>query len=293
MAHLDRHRHQLPEVPDGWDLLDVRRLGPFVTGARWRRPDGSIFSLSTREHRKAGTALEPSRPAAAAPTASRVSQWLAVLFCLGSACFVVGPIPAYVSAVGETADAVTYFIGSIFFTSAGTLQWLEAANVRRTAGTPVLDHGPRSAVALEPRRMDWWAALIQLVGTIAFNVTTFAAVRAVPGLRAEELRVWAPDAIGSICFLVSSLLAFVEAQSGAPRGERDRAQRLGWRIAVLNLVGSVLFGLSAAGAYVVPDTGTLADATLANAGTFGGGVCFFVAAALLPRESKAASASVG
>ena len=287
------HHHRLPLVPEGWVLVDERRFGPFVTGATWERPDGTLFSLSTREHRKAGTELEPHHDESTPPRASRVSRWLAVLFCIGSACFVIGPIPAYVQAVGPTIDAITYFVGSIFFTSAGYLQYLEASNVRRTAGTDLWEPGPRRAIALEPRRMDWWAAAIQFAGTLFFNVTTFAAVRAVPGLRAEELRVWAPDAFGSICFLVSSLLAYVEATSGAPRADRDPAQRLGWRIAMLNLVGSVLFGVSAIGAFIVPDTGSMANAVAANAGTFGGGVCFFVAAALLPAESRAAARSTG
>ena len=43
---------------------------------------------------------------------------IAWLFMVGSALFVLGSVPAYLNAIGETADSVTYFAGSIFFTAA-------------------------------------------------------------------------------------------------------------------------------------------------------------------------------
>ena len=50
---------------------------------------------------------------------------MAVCFALGSACFLIGPFPGYAQLVGESADAITFFIGSILFTAGGGLQsWL-------------------------------------------------------------------------------------------------------------------------------------------------------------------------
>ena len=40
-------------------------------------------------------------------------RWMALCFALGSTCFLVGPFPGYVLLVGESADAVTFFVGSI------------------------------------------------------------------------------------------------------------------------------------------------------------------------------------
>lgn len=37
---------------------------------------------------------------------------IAWLFIIGSALFALGSVPAYVNAVGATADSVTYFVGS-------------------------------------------------------------------------------------------------------------------------------------------------------------------------------------
>ena len=59
-----------------------------------------------------------------------------------------------------------------------------------------------------------------------------------------------------------------------------------WRSTWLNMIGSVAFGISAVGAFVRPSTGELAEATLANLGTFVGAlaglVIFSIAHALIP-----------
>ena len=82
-------------------------------------------------------------------------RWMALLFALGSLCFLIGPFPGYADLVGPGADAVTFFAGSILFTGGGALQlWLS------------LD-GPRSAI---------WSAGVQSAGTLFFNITTFAAM---------------------------------------------------------------------------------------------------------------------
>jgi hypothetical protein len=41
---------------------------------------------------------------------------ISILLMIGSACFAVGAVPAYAGAVGVTADGVTFFVGSLFFT---------------------------------------------------------------------------------------------------------------------------------------------------------------------------------
>src|SRR4029078_10235716 len=52
----------------------------------------------------------------------RAVWWAAALFMVGSACFAVGAVPAYLDLVGVEADGVTFFVGSLFFTSAAGLQ---------------------------------------------------------------------------------------------------------------------------------------------------------------------------
>ena len=182
------------------------------------------------------------------------------LFIIGSACFALGSVPGWSSLVSAEVVVATFFVGSLFFTSAATLQYLGTTDGRFWAWRPA--------------DLDWAAAAIQLVGTLWFNINTFAARN--PGLdaRAEDVRIWTPDYIGSVCFLVSSGLAVIAL--GYPPWRAARA----WRIAGLNLLGSIFFMAAAVAAFVLPDSDDLLDATVANAGTFLGAICFLVAARL-------------
>jgi hypothetical protein len=47
---------------------------------------------------------------------------MALFFALGSLCFLIGPFPGYAQLVGASADAVTFFVGSVLFTIGGALQ---------------------------------------------------------------------------------------------------------------------------------------------------------------------------
>jgi hypothetical protein len=180
----------------------------------------------------------------------RIGWWTAVLFGIGSMCFLVGPFPGFVELVGTGADGVVFFVGSIFFTSAALLQALQAVD-----------------------RLDRWSSLIQFAGTIFFNVSTFHALRAGLDAAAYDRLVWSPDVLGSICFLVAGGIAYVAA--------RGRPRTLGWWIAVVNLIGCVAFGISAVAGYVVHSTGSALDLAAANSWTSLGALCFLVGSVLL------------
>jgi hypothetical protein len=93
-----------------------------------------------------------------------------------------------------------------------------------------------------------------------------------------NVRVWAPNTIGSGCFLVSSLLAFANTEH---RWLSWRPGDLDWWIAALNLFGSVSFGVSAIASFVSPSTGLAVRGDLANLGTALGALGFLIAAVLL------------
>ena len=215
------------------------------------------------------------------------SDWqVAALFIIGSSCFALGALPPYANAVGPAADGVTYFIGSIFFTSAALLQVLISAGVIRA------DERPRSSVrwrgrVRSPDRPEWWAGVVQFVGTLMFNISTYEAMQ--QGLTAAEAnrRVWTPDARGCIAFLIASGLAYADVRRPWLRW---RPRDLGWSVATLNMVGSIAFAVSAIGAFVLPSTGDVASLVLDNLGTFVGGLCFlFGAVLLIPDEQLAPS----
>jgi hypothetical protein len=160
-------------------------------------------------------------------------------------------------------------VGSLFFTSAAALQLAQA----------LMGGG----------WLDRLATAVQFAGTLFFNWTTFAGLNDALDTQERIHRVWAPDAAGSICFLVASEIAVV-AVCGRPwcrrRGDTP------WRIAMLNLVGSVFFGISAITSFILPDTGEVLNADATNATTFLGAVCFLAGGALLmPRGEPAATLS--
>ena len=139
----------------------------------------------------------------------------------------------------------TSLVGSIFFTAGGATQSWLASGDRRSG--------------------EWWVAIVQSAGTLFFNVTTGHALVTTLSNPAYDKLVWRPDALGSICFLVSGTIAFVAAA------------RRWWQPAV-NLAGCVFFGISAIAGYVVPATGSELDLAAANWNTAAGAACFFACA---------------
>lgn len=216
------------------------------------------------------------------PAGSRI-RWTAIGFMVGSLLFAVG-VPLSLSSLPLAVSQWVFFAGSVFFTTAGLLQFLTS----REELEPVDSTGHESAwlaAVARPRTVDWTASAVQLLGTVAFNVTTLrSAFDAAGAGDATTAQVWNPDAVGSVMFLVSSGLAFApEVRWRRHRHARDRS----WAIAALNLVGSIFFGASAVGAYTLTSTDQLVSLEWANVGTFLGAVCFLAGAALLlPRQQS-------
>src|SRR5215831_19326587 len=192
-------------------------------------------------------------------------------FAIGSVCFAVGALPGYLDLVGALADNVTFFIGSLFFTTAAFIQL-------RLSG-----RWQPGAWKSREQWDDWWGAAVQFVGTLFFNVSTGTALFG--NLSAEQAKhhVWRPDVLGSICFLVASALG-VAATTHRERLWDPEART--WWNSWLNMLGSVAFGVSAYAAKVVDASGDVRNVQAVNAGTFIGALCFLVAALLVlpPRE---------
>jgi predicted membrane protein len=208
---------------------------------------------------------------------------MGLLFMVGAACFAAGSTRLFADAVGPSTTGTTFFVGSVFFTCAAALQYHETTSAPTgvdPASVPA--HTIRALVGWTPRRIDWWAAAVQLIGTVFFNITTFAATLDTLSANQEVRLIWAPDVVGSVCFLVASWLAYAEVNRGVlPRPDRST----GWRISALNMAGSITFGVAAVASRFVGPDGEVANLTLTNLGTFVGALCFFFGAALLPVES--------
>ncbi len=178
------------------------------------------------------------------------------LFAIGSTFFALATVPGFPSVAGAGATNLLCFIGSWFFTTAALMQYV-----------------------LAPPGIQWWSAAIQFMGTVLFNVSTGASVWA-HAVLAERRYVWAPDAAGSLAFLLSGLLAVMVVGLWAPKS-------VDWQASWINMMGCVAFEVSALAAFV-RTTGVTVDEWLANFGTFVGALCFLVAALMVrPRRSAA------
>ena len=184
---------------------------------------------------------------------------MALFFATGSTCFLIGPFPGYINLVGPSADGVTFFVGSVLFTIGGALQ-----------------------VSLSTGRADRWSSIIQSAGTLFFNATTFRAMDTALSNPDYNKLVWRPDAFGSICFLVSGVIAYVASQR---HGWLPARGGPGWWQPAINLLGCIFFGIAAVAGYLVPSTGSMLDLAWANWNTALGAACFLACAVatLFPR----------
>jgi len=196
-------------------------------------------------------------------------------FAIGSSLFALGACPGYFGLVGQEAANITFFVGSIFFTLAGFIQFRLTGRWRHGAWKSKSDWD------------DWWSAGIQFIGTLFFNISTFAALFLNAGVAQYQHTVWRPDALGSVCFLVSASLAIAATTHTDSLWDPDARN---WWSTWLNFAGAVLFGVSAVAAYVAPGSGDPLSEAWVNLGTFGGALCFLVAALLVkPARPVAAS----
>lgn len=199
-------------------------------------------------------------------------------FAVGSLCFLAGAVPFYAEWAGAVGVGVTFFVGSIFFTLAAFVQLSLSGRRVPRKGTNRADF------------WDWWAAAVQFAGTLCFNVSTAVALAAAVADPTRLGAGWRPDAFGSVAFLVSSAFAIVATRD---RGELWDRRARSWHGTWLNMLGSIAFAVSAVGAYVDPDTGSLVSMFWANLGTLIGALCFLIAALLSRRAIGGDAAGPG
>ena len=222
----------------------------------------------------------------------RLNTAIAALFMIGSFGFALGSTGAYASAVGAQADAVTFFVSSIFFTTASFWQLVQSQSPTVAATGTARDDQcePVRFLAWLPHDRAWLAAATQFPGTLFFNGTTFWAITIAVSNSQYDRVVWRPDFFGSILFLVSSAFGIL----AVGRVFTWRPREAAWWVAWLNMIGSIAFMASAIGAYVIPKTDAAVDVTLADRGTLLGAVCFFLGALLaIPVWRQAGETAAG
>jgi hypothetical protein len=187
----------------------------------------------------------------------------------------------------ESVNAI-FFAGSIPFTVAAYLQLFQAASVAPFRVSSAEARGRTQALGWKPNDVGWLSCALQFVGTILFNFNTFDAM--IPSLTwfEEDLIVWAPNIIGSILFLTSGYLAFIETCHGYWGWQPGS---ISWWVVCINLLGCVGFMASALFSIFLPGEPDARIVTLAVAFTLQGAVCFLVGSLLMLPETAVGEGS--
>jgi len=209
-----------------------------------------------RHHRKSlphpdprWRALTPSRLAGSLWQPGQLNWWIGTVFAVGSALFALGGLlslqPALAAHWGlDTAQVnAVFFAGSIPFTTAAYLQLFQAANA---TGSLAAAARPRW-FGWRPGNIGWLSCALQFAGTLLFNLNTWDAMRPDLDWLQQDLAIWLPDMAGSVLFLASGYLAFVECCRAYWAWHHHS---LSWWVTFVNLLGCVAFMASALLAFV-------------------------------------------
>ena len=271
--------------------MHLAGVGSFITFRSYKLA-GRLIVWKAREQRKgllrAARALE-HLPVPLWQT-RRYNQAMGSTFALGAFLFVVGSMLALLPRLSSSLVALTnliFFFGSIPFTLAAYMQHFQAANTSRFAVDPS-EHPTRAPIQFLgwlPHDLGWLSTLTQFLGTLAFNVSTLGAVKIANPWSLIDWVVWLPDMVGSVLFLVSAYLAFMEANHALWQW---KPKELTWQIVFVNLVGCIAFMGAACTAYVPATQPVSWIVAVSNGQLLVGAACFLAGALLSIRESRTA-----
>lgn len=179
----------------------------------------------------------------------QINWWIGTVFALGSTLFALGglltlcPEMALRLSLNETGINRVFFAGSIPFSTAAYLQLFQAAN------SFTIDLPGKKPVwfGWKPSDKGWLSCALQFAGTLLFNLNTWDAMQPDLNWVRQDLAVWVPDLAGSVLFLISCYLAFVE-YCRALWGWHPK--NISWWITFVNLAGCAAFMIAAILAFV-------------------------------------------
>jgi hypothetical protein len=282
-----------------WECVETSGPWPFVTHRVYQAADQTHDSSkrvwSSRHHRKGLLLRAEGEAEAVALRLSRclwnprsLNWWIGSIFALGSLLFAVAsvlslsrPLAQAMSLDSLEINAI-FFAGSIPFTTAGYLQLYQAANAGEFSTAQPQAPQRRVLFGWRPRDIGWLSCALQFVGTILFNFNTLDAM--IPSLNwfGQDLLVWAPDIFGSILFLASGYLAWIET---CHDHWAWHPASISWWVVLTNLLGCVGFMISAMLAIVLPGTPNMDVVHLSVYFTLLGAIGFLIGSLLMLPEA--------
>jgi hypothetical protein len=217
-----------------------------------------------------------------------LNWWIGVIFAIGALLFAIASVLSLAPKLAQAWSLDTaginrvFFAGSIPFTIAAYLQLFQSANVDEFLGE---ETGPSKRLKLfgwRPHDIGWLSCALQFPGTILFNFNTFDAM--IPSLTwfQEDLVIWAPNMIGSILFLASGYLAFIEI---CHAHWAWKPASLSWWVVFANLLGCIGFMASAPFAIFLPGPTNIEAVTLSVVFTLLGAIGFLAGSLLMLPEA--------
>ncbi|GAA4421111.1 hypothetical protein [Bremerella cremea] len=217
-----------------------------------------------------------------------LNWWIGMIFAVGASLFALGSIvslwPKWTRAIGlaESEAGLIFFLGSIPFTTAAYLQLFQAANADPIPGDQPSTPQRTTWIGWKPGDLGWLSCFLQFIGTVLFNVNTFDGMMPSLSWQQQDVLIWVPNILGSILFMASGYLAFIEAAHAYWKWELED---LSWWVVFVNLLGCIGFLISAVLAIVLPgDTGPWHE-TASVCFTLIGAICFFWGSVLMLPEA--------
>ncbi|TDD87792.1 hypothetical protein E1202_15985 [Saccharopolyspora karakumensis] len=294
-----------PNVPRAWERAGSGGPRPFTSWISYRRPQGTCYLWESRHSRKGAgpvTATGRAAPHTAEAESSpnpwlqlwapqRLAWWIALIFLVGSLLFIAGAAGSLAPSAfgGQHRMAIyaesCYFLGALLYTVSVYGQVFESLNADDRVGPDGATHAPHRYrwFGFEPGKLSFWTPFVLLIGSLTFNYETTFAV----GAKFELLPkagLWWTSLIGSVLFLVSSLLQLAEAGHGYLKFDpRDVSCWVG----LLFVLGSIGFIVGSLPGF--PDTGfptaeNPAGASIVKVGFLAGGVAFLLGSYLMLPE---------
>lgn len=281
------------EEPANRQVVEEKGPWPFVTHRINQAAQDSSPIWSSRHHRKGLLVRSADEAEELAVTLSsclwlprRLNWWIGSVFAIGSMFFALASIlslaPTFASewAMGPTQINAIFFAGSIPFTFAAYLQLFQAANASSTSDNR------RSLFGWRPNNVGWLSCMLQFLGTILFNFNTFDAM--IPSVTwfQQDLIIWAPNIVGSMLFLASGYLAFIET---CHAHWAWKPKSISWWIVLINLLGCLGFMVSALFSISLPGPPHVEAASLSSVFTLQAAICFLVGSLLMLPETAVRS----
>tara|TARA_B100000282_G_scaffold40348_1_gene25228 strand:+ start:473 stop:1033 length:561 start_codon:yes stop_codon:yes gene_type:complete len=161
---------------------------------------------------------------------------------------------------------VVYLVGSSLYLVGAFIQFIQGRRMK-------INHRDDASAMRHLANKNSRAAGIQAIGALLFQTSMTGAFIRSLSIAQQEKIIWVPDLFGALCFLIASSMFFTLRYPIQHRQDNGRSAR---ELAMMNIVGSAFFVISALGAYIVPLTDQAIYPRIANLGTFAGAVLFLL-----------------